>query len=371
MQSLTVSVGVFRKCADTKHVLCIQRWHNGSTWTTDPTGQTRVPATGAGVPTDGATVEIGSSTVYLASDVLAQNLSITIKGAATLDLRDKKFVDPLFQLSGTGSLIVGSSSFPKIVAYRPFLEENGGTVHFNVANAVGVNISDFSPTFWNLEFLGKGTYAYRVQDDKPLRILKDLTIGAQATLLLGGIPSQPDGGGAVFSRKKISIKGDLSIAAGAALRTIDGSISQDALGADELVNYENTSHILELEGNFTNLGTVQLHKVPKLDFARTTTNQHNVTLIASGVASTNFRCEGTTDLYNLVVKKGTDPTTELKVIATDRKFFRLYGQNISSCKALHLSSGTLRLQGKTAIASLCEKGGVYSREEFSLSVGWC
>lgn len=332
-------------------------WHNGSTWTTDPTGQTRVPATGAGVPTDGATVEIGSSTVYLASDVLTQNLTITIKGAATLDLRDKKFVDPLFQLSGTGTLIVGSSSFPKIVAYRPFLEENGGTVRFNVANAVGVNISDFSPTFWNLEFVGKATYAYRVQDDKPLRILKDLTIGAQATLLLGGIPSQPDGGGAAFSRKKISIKGSLSIAAGAALRTIDGSISQDVLGADELVNYENTSHILELEGNFTNLGTVQLHKVPKLDFARTTTNQHNVTLIASGVASTNFRCEGTTDLYNLVVKKGTDPTTELKVIATDRKFFRLYGQNISSCKALHLSSGTLRLQGKTAIASLCEKGG--------------
>ena len=243
--------------------------------------------------------------------------------AATLDLRDKKFVDPLFQLSGTGTLIVGSSSFPKIVAYRPFLEENGGTVRFNVANAVGVNISDFSPTFWNLEFVGKATYAYRVQDDKPLRILKDLTIGAQATLLLGGIPSQPDGGGAAFSRKKISIKGSLSIAAGAALRTIDGSISQDVLGADELVNYENTSHILELEGNFTNLGTVQLHKVPKLDFARTTTNQHNVTLIASGVASTNFRCEGTTDLYNLVVKKGTDPTTELKVSATDRKFFRL------------------------------------------------
>ena len=331
-------------------------WHNPLTWTEDPTGQTRQPAAGAGVPDDNAIVTIGSN-VHLTSDVLAQNLYLTISATGILDLRDKKFSDPLFELNGNGILIIGSNSFPKITAFRPFLEHNGGTVRFNVANAVGVNISDFSPTFWNLEFLGKGTYAYRVQDDKPLRILKDLTVGAQATLLLGGIPSQPDGGGAVFSRKKISIKGDLSIAAGAALRTIDGSISQDALGADELVNYENTSHILELEGNFTNLGTVQLHKVPKLDFARTTTNQHNVTLIASGIVSTDFRCEGTTDLYNLVVKKGTDPTTELKVIATDRKFFRLYGQNISSCKALYLSSGTLRLQGKTAIASLCEKGG--------------
>lgn len=331
-------------------------WHNSLTWTEDPTGQTRQPATGAGVPDDNAIVTIGSN-VYLASDVLAQNLYLTISATGTLDMRDKKFNDPLFELNGNGVLIIGSNSFPKITAYRPFLENNGGTVRFDVTNAAGVDILDFSPTFWNLEFMGKGTYAYRVQDDKPLQVLKNLTIGAQATLLLGGISSQPDGGGALFSRKKISIKGDLSIAAGAALRTIDGSISQDALGADELLNYEKISHVLELEGNFTNLGTVQLHKVPKLDFARTTTNQHNVTLIASGVASTNFRCEGTTDLYNLVVKKGTDPTTELKLIATDRKFFRLYGQNHASCKALHLSSGTLRLQGKTAIASLCEKGG--------------
>lgn len=329
-------------------------WHDALTWTEDPTGQTRQPAAGAGVPEDNAIVTIGSN-VHLTSDVLRQNLHITIAQNGTLDMRDKKFREPIFELNGKGLLVIGSNSIPQITAYWPFLEQNGGTVRFNVPNAVPINLNDFSYTFWNLEFLGKATYAFRVREDKPLQILHNLSVAEQATLLLGGVPGQPEDG-TNFLRKKILIKGDLFVSATAALRTINGTISQLPLGADLLANYENTTHIIELEGNFTNKGTVKLHNVEKLDFARTVANQHNVTFIASGVASTDFRCEGTTDLYNLVMKKGTDLTTELKVNASDRKYLRLFGPNSSECKALYLSSGIMRLQGKTAIASLCEKG---------------
>lgn len=332
-------------------------WHNVLTWTEDPTGETLIPAGGAGIPDNNAIVSIASN-VYLTSDVLSQNLRLTIESAGTLDLRDKQFRNPLFELSGRGVLLIASNVFPKITAFRPFLEADGGTVRFNVQEEKPVNIVDFSSTFWNLEFLGKATYAYRVQDNKSLNVYNNLFIGGQATLLLGGIPAVPDGEGTNFSRKRIIIQGDLSVSAGASLRTIEGSIVQEALDSrvSGLVPYERTTHILELEGNFTNNGTVRLHNVPNLDFARTLANQHNVTLVASGAKSTLFQCNGVTDLYALVVKKGSDRATELRLSASDRRLFRLYGPNSkSNFRALNLQTGTLRLLNKACVASFSER----------------
>ena len=329
-------------------------WSNPATWTQDPTGNTLVPIGGAGVPVDGAKVYINVSTVYLDADLSTESLEITIGATGTLDLREFKFTKSLIALQGSGRFVLQSAYFPQIVAYRTFLENGGGTVRYEQPAAIDVNIDNFPISCNNLVFAGKGRYAFKLRTGNTLEIFKNLVVEGDATLLLGGIPSAPDGTGGKYLRKKFIVAGDLSVNTPTAqILTIAGNIE---LGAGSgLLAYENTSHILEVRGNFTNKGKVLLHHESQLDFSRPSTDAHNVTYIARGTTDTQIRCEGQTDFYNLLIEKPVTHKTTL--FASAKEKFRLYGQNVVPERvALKIKSGTLVLTGKVAIASLCEKG---------------
>ena len=332
-------------------------WHNPKTWTFDPTGQSLTPSEGAGVPVSGSAVEIKNTEnpVFLDQDVAEQSLDITISGTATLDLRAKTFTESLFALRGDGRLLIKSAYVPQIVGFSPFFAANGGTLRWEVDEQQPIYIQGFPSTFWNVEFAGKATYAYQLKVGTKLQILKDLRVEQEAKLLFGGIPNQPEEGTS-FSRKWLTVYGDLTVAMGAALTVVEGNVQQEPLGSDELENYQKTSHSLELYGNFRNKGTVRLHNEANLDFARALTNANHVTVFVRGSDNREFRCESFTDLYNLVVDKEKE-SSALKIAATDRKYFRLWGQNVAaSSKALCINKGILQLAEKTALASLCERG---------------
>ena len=333
-------------------------WHVQTTWTKDATGLTLDPPGGAGTPPASATVVIKPTTnpVFLDANVSEQNLDLTVEAGASLDLKDKVFDDGVFALRGKGHLLIASNVFPRIGAYMPFLEKNGGTVTFNFPTTAPVNIKNFPKEVWNLEFAAKGQYAYQLRVGQELKVLNHLSVIDDAQLLLGGIPNEPEVGGVSFTRKKIQVGGNLTIGASASLSVISGSLEQASPTQDPLSYYESSTHILELQGSLVNGGKVTLHDLPNLDFARTSVTTHNVTLVASGAANATFECNGQTDLYALVVNKGTNTTTTLTISAAARDKFRLWGGNSQDGKkALFLRSGTLIFAGKTAIASLSEK----------------
>ena len=333
-------------------------WHAQTTWTKDATGLTLNPAGGAGVPPASSQVVIKhtSSPVFLDANVTEENLDLTIESGASLDLRDKSFDDGLFALRGKGRLLIASNVFPQISAYMTFLEGNGGTLVFNFPNQAPVNIESFPTTVWNLEFAAKGKYAYQLKTGQELKVLNNLSITDDAQLLLGGIPSRPEVG-TFFSRKKLTVEGYFTVGVGASLSVIDGMLEQATPTNEPLSYYESSTHIVELHGDWRNSGSVTLHTLPSLDFARTAVTTQNVTVIARGQANATFQCNGQTDLYALVVDKGTSVTTELTVEASTRQHFRLWGGNSQEGRqALLLMNGTLKLAGKTAIASLAEKG---------------
>ncbi len=333
-------------------------WHNPTTWTTDPTGLSLLPAgTGMGVPEAGASVVIkAGNPVFLSANVSELNLDLTIETGATLDLRDKLFTDGIHALHGAGRLLIASDKFPNIAANKEFLENNGGSVIFKRDEAVPVNIKNFPTEVWNLEFAGKGHYAYQVRRGRELKVLKNLSIKDEAQLFFGGIPDQPENG-ANFTRKKLAIHGNLAVEANASLSVINGTLEQATPTSDPISYYESSTHILELYGELTNSGRVTLHNLPNLDFGRTTLTTHNATLIAAGTTNSTFYCNGKTDLYALVLDKGTNADKILTINAVVRENFRLWGANSQDGKrALFLKNGTLNLTGKTAIASLAEKG---------------
>lgn len=139
----------------------------------------------------------------------------------------------------------------------------------------------------------------------------------------------------------------------------------DAEAYDLGASYYEKWHKMEVQGDFTNNGNVRLTNLSVPDYANPATNGA-VTLSFSSLKNSTFFCGGITDLYNLVLNKGTDDTYILTVKATDKSHFALFGENNDqysrniatalSNKALWLANGTLRLKGKTYIPSLTEGG---------------
>ncbi|WMN12887.1 T9SS type A sorting domain-containing protein [Marivirga salinae] len=130
-------------------------------------------------------------------------------------------------------------------------------------------------------------------------------------------------------------------------------------------SYYDRWHKMDVQGDFTNNGSVRLTNLSIPDYANPAANGA-VTLSFSALNNSTFFCGGTTDLYNLVLNKGTDDTYILTVNASDKSHFGLFGVNNNgfattnptalSNKALWLANGTLRLKGKTHIPSLTEGG---------------
>nr|GFC23260.1 hypothetical protein [Tanacetum cinerariifolium] len=105
-------------------------WDDANTWTTDPTGSTKV---GARVPRDNDNLVVTNSFVVLLNNqVTAASLTITIQRGGMLDLTSATtdgFSKALTRLAGQGTLRIARPFFPTITT-NDFDDADTGTVEY-------------------------------------------------------------------------------------------------------------------------------------------------------------------------------------------------------------------------------------------------
>ena len=119
-------------------------WDQASTWTFDPGGTT---GPGLMVPGLGDKVVILTGrTVTLPSDIVTQNLDITINTGGSVDLSTFKFTNGLTALRGSGTLRLSSANFPTPITTNTFVSTDGGTTEYDA----GVTMPATQATYYHL-----------------------------------------------------------------------------------------------------------------------------------------------------------------------------------------------------------------------------
>ncbi|NJK93633.1 MAG: hypothetical protein HC905_00745 [Bacteroidales bacterium] len=337
-------------------------WDNASTWTTDPGGTTQLGSSIPG-PSDRVVILPGR-TVSLSSNVSTSGLDITINAGGFLNMDAFSFTSNLNALRGEGTLKLASAAFPAVTT-NEFINAGGGTTEYN--NSANFNLLTSQTTYNNL------TFNLSTNSDVATQ-LNNLTINGNLLVKKGTfrINDNTAARRTLIIRKDISVESQGSIIIGTGVTNTVTNTSGINGGTAPFINYYiSHSHRIELYGNFTNNGTVRFTNLlfPVYNsFPPTTlgTNTGMATVFFLGASNNTLTCNGTTDFYNLVLDKGVDQTFQLTLYSSAYQNFRLFGANNSAAqnsgnnlnplikKALWIRTGTLVLQGLTAIPSLTE-----------------
>lgn len=298
-------------------------WDNASTWTTDPTGSTRVSPR---VPTTGDNVVVTNSyVVKVTSAVAATGLKITIQRGGALDLQTTS--TPFAQLSslgGQGTLRIAAPYFPDVAAdNNNFDDANTGTVEFYNWGATAALPNPRSGQYNNLRLLNSTTTAYTAQLDNDLLLTGNLTLTTTTptsttplvNFNLGKSTTSP-------TARTLTVQGDINVGAGTAM----GVTNVGAL------------HTLNAGGSFINNGLVDLYN----------TQAQNALLNFTGNTNANFACNGPTDLSVLQLNKGIDGQVLLNITATVAQG----GASASNLRLLNTADGIDRLNLINGIAKL-------------------
>ena len=325
-------------------------WNDKSTWTTDPTGKTVVPAGGI-LPSASYHVVIlnGTSVKANGSTMLAR--SVKICAGAELDMENISNHN-LKSVYGQGTLHI-NGEFPQQGNYSLFVSPDGGTTRFYGNHNSGTIRSQYTYNNLILEY-----------DNNITRTLsEDLIINGNLTLTKGSLE---------FGATNLSIRvrGDINISG-------DGGITVFTAGdkthADSIV----------VGGNFINRGEVKMTLRNKYDLeeAISIENSDGRGIIKFvGEKNVEFNCYNTTKLSQLIIDKGTDQTYRVKLYSSNTSNFQLMGNatNFGNkgeikpqtkpdgftnqdnppliLKPLWLRNGTLELTGYVEIKSLSEGG---------------
>ncbi len=173
----------------------------------------------------------------------------------------------------------------------------------------------------------------------------------------------------------IIVNGDVLVESGATM-SVGTANAVDASAASGYGNYHKYYHVFTANGDFTNQGSVRFTNQNYPDF-NNQTSTGAVSLVFNGSQNNTLSCQGTTDLYYLVINKGTDRTYSLTINATNKAYFSLFGDNNQSQDftntenpeqqtALWIKAGTLILEGYVYIPTLTEGANYYIGENASL-----
>ncbi len=334
-------------------------WNQSSTWTSDPGGTTQVGST---IPGNNDIVEILSGrTVTLPGNVATTTLDVTINGGSALDLSTFQFTAGLKSLSGQGTLKINSAVFPTPVTTNTFVNAGGGTTEYNA----GVNLP--SQAVYNNLTINK-TGSAIIQTIPTLTLNGDLHVKA-GTFQINDNTAQ---------RRTLIVNGNVTVDAGASFTVGKGVTNSTTSplgitgGTAPFINYyDQQSHRIVLNGDFTNNGTVRFTNLtyPVYNaFPPTTAGATSgfATVYFQGASDNKLFCNGTTDFYNLVLDKGIDETFKLTIYSSASTYanLRLFGANVAGGegggmnpnlkKALWIRTGTLVLEGLVVIPSLSE-----------------
>ncbi len=330
-------------------------WNISSTWTSDPSGTLQIGST---LPNNNDKVVILTGrTVTLLGDVSTSNLDVTINDGGYLNLDTRSFSNPLSALRGQGTLKLASANFPTVTT-NTFINAGGGTVEYNVATTLPAAQIVYN----NLTINTAGT------------VIQVNNITLNGNLYIQNGTYQINDG--TSARRRLIINGNVTVDNGAAISVGTGVTNSTTNpigivgGASPFMNYyDQQSHRVVINGDFTNNGTVRF---TNLTYPLFNAFPPTVLGATSGFATVYFfgstnnalTCNGQTDFYNLVIDKGTDQTYELTINSSSYANFRLFGANVSPGennvinpdlkKALWIRTGTLVLTGFVVIPSLSE-----------------
>jgi hypothetical protein len=266
------------------------------------------------------------------------------------------------RITGDGRVLMAADNFP-----------SGDATHFVTAGQ-GEGIVELYGTNFTLSN-GHTFYDVVLNTDASSNIVtltNDLSINGDLTITQGTLQINDNSSTTVLN---INVAGDINVAANGSITVGTGNTangysipgSMPAVGS-----YHSIYHQFVVQGNFTNYGTVTLTNLtaPKYDDFAT---NGAVSLRFEGEAHKQFYCYNTTDIYNLVIDKGTNQTYYLELYADNISYFHLFGANSSTNatagdysasnpevrKALWIKNGILKLTGSTSIPTLTEGGDDY------------
>ncbi|HCS21527.1 MAG TPA: hypothetical protein DIW47_13370 [Bacteroidetes bacterium] len=321
-------------------------YDSSSTWTQDPSVSLLIP-TGGLTPLAGDSVIIKNGrTITLSADKDSTGLGLLLEEGAVLDLQSFT-LDDLNSISGKGRL--RSSRTNGAVAYFPtafsntnFLGADGGILEYYCNSSVALNTSVLTCKHLELRRESSGTTEYTLTTN--LEIYGNLSLGRTGSAISRLVV------GNSTTALSLNIGGDASIAAGCEWRVgaFDGN------------------HAISINGNLSNYGSLRFTNQTVPDYA-SEPSTGTATLTFTGAANATLLCYGKTDLYRLIVNKGTGQTYILSVESNDSTYFELFGTNDLTNnpsadpnpvvqKALSLQNGTLKLNENIYIPCLSTGG---------------
>jgi len=265
-------------------------WTDPSIWTLDPSGA--LPLNPANeYPDEFDNVYILSGRTVTISGNGIQTKMLTVTGR--LELGTTTLHD-FTEIRGEGRIVLEGDNFPGGDATHFVSEGQGeGTVLYT-----GAGRSLTTPyTFYNLE-------VELNNDADVLALVADYTLNGYLNIKKG----------------KFKINDDLVTSTTSIQLTIKGDATVSA-GTEFIVGTGNAIHNIEFQGNVTNNGIIDFSNAAQYDCPANGAVRTDFT----GAADNTLICNGRTDLYRLIVNKGTDETYTLSVLSTDAANFALYG----------------------------------------------
>lgn len=321
-------------------------YDSATTWTTDPSVSTLSPSGGTSPLTGDSLVIKNGRTITLSTDKSSTSIGLLLESGSIFDLQTFT-IDGLNSISGSGKLkssrTTGSVAyFPSAQTNSDFLGSGGGILEYYCASSVTLNTSVTTCYELILNRESSGTTQYTLVSD--LSIYGNLSITSSNS----GISRLSIGDN--FMTRTLSIGGTAAVSS----------------NCEWLVGTSNANHVINIGANFSNYGTVRFTNQSSPDYGNAT-NTGSATLTFSGAADNSFYCYGQTDIYRMIVDKGSDQTYILSVESDDSTRFKLFGPNDLAnnpgsdpnptvLKALSLKNGTLKLNTNIYLPSLTTGG---------------
>jgi hypothetical protein len=332
-------------------------WNDFNTWTLDPSGTLFTnPSHLIPAATDHVKINTGHTVSIAGNGVIVNALEIE----GTLDL-GATTGHTFNTLAGMGRIRISNADVFPTTTVNTFFTTDQGTVEyygnsFTLSTARNIYSLEINMTSGQILTLMASPY----------NVAGNLTI-KQGTLRINDNSSTV--------QKILTVQKDITVKSGAFFtvgqgNTLNGTIDETASGAMQFFLACNS---VNCYGNLINSGTIRFtNQAAPVYNAFTTTGA--VSLFMKGATDNTMTCNGTTDLYNLVIDKGSDQSYKLTVYSSATGNFRLYGpnglydyatggsftqENPELRKPLWIKNGTLELTGSVFIPSLTESGGDY------------
>ena len=330
-------------------------WTDSDIWTLDPSGALPNNPLAEIPDANDNVVILSGRTVQITEDgKLTQKLTVT----GRLELGTTSGHD-FTEIRGSGRIVLEDDNFPAGDATHFITAGQGeGTVIYTGAANIDITTSR---TFYNMEILmDDPSYTVTLEDD--------YTINGNLKVESGELQINDNTNTTPLI---ITVGGDVTVLTDAAISVGSANAYVNNVGGT-YGDYHEGFHQLIVGGDFLNRGSVRLTNqlVPNYNTNPATVGGA-VSLVFTGASNNTFTCENTTDLYNLVIDKGTSYAYQLNIYAEDKSHFALFGDNNNTWnrgagadqnanpetqKALWIKAGTLRLTGQVYIPTLNEGG---------------